>query len=145
MLLDKTLLNIAGYFSIQKSSPEAKKSCPHIPRHFSNKRVRKTHPSYRNAQLGPGVALNPNGFHTETVISTTGLWRSPSCAGCHGCSRKPALLRASGGLTVSPQALPKRWPQCDSAVNHGQAFLIQRGELRGKDWMFANTTAICHR
>ena len=114
---------------VHQRSRKATLSCTQVLFH---KRVRKIHPSHRNTQLGPEVALNPNGFHTETIISTTGLWRGPSCACCHGWTGKPALLRASGGLTLSPQALLERWPQCDSAVSHGQVFLSPKGRTEGK-------------
>lgn len=132
-LLDKTLLNMAGYFSAQRSSPEAIISCLYISKHFSTRGWEKlTHP-IEMLNLALEWHWTPVGFNTETIISTTRLWRSPSCACCHEWTGKPTLLRASGGLTFSPQALLERWPQCDSAVSCGRAFLSPRGRIKGRE------------
>lgn len=133
------LIHVAGQnsakyrWSTQKSSPEAIISFLYISKHFSTRGWEKpTHP-IETLNLALEWHWTPAGFNTETIISTTSLWRSPSCACCHEWTGKPILLRASGGLTFSPQALLERWPQCDSAVSRGWAFFSPRGRIKGRE------------
>lgn len=67
-------------------------------------------------------------FSSDTVISSTSLWRGPAVPAAEG-DRKAHMTEFFRWFNILCSGLPERWPQYDSAVSRALVFTSPKGRI----------------